>query len=179
MLVEHRGQYRQVGGAAWSPLFDWRDASPYLWDASGLPSGLYQVRIQPRSSGVVGSWILSGTFTLLPVLEVGGYKVEVMDFARSPDQIGGPGLRRAVNGTLRKGEDWRKKVWSGTAYCEDDAAAEAFRAACAEGGQVPVLGTAIDPTGAPLTCRVEISADDFVRVRATWYRVLSFTIYQV
>lgn len=83
-------------------------------------------------------------------------RVALDGLRRLPDERGGGGLRRTVNGQLRGRSDWVKGGWSCVLLAIGDAELAAVRAAANPDVSVQVSGSAFP---APFWARVEITGD--------------------
>lgn len=90
-------------------------------------------------------------------LTIAGVDYKVSGFRRLPDERGGGGLRRSVNGSLRAGVNWTARNWEAEVVCQSDAEANALYAAADIQSDVLLLGTG---TGS-VTTRLEITDDEY------------------
>lgn len=108
-------------------------------------------------------------------LVIGGVTVLATEFTRAQDEASNQ-PQRTISGQLRGEPDWVKRAWNATAYCADDAAAVTLRAAIPSDAAVTVSG---DLIGGSISARVQVTQDEYVPERLTWYRMIGLTIREV
>lgn len=112
-------------------------------------------------------------------LNLGPVEVKATTFRRLPDERGGGGLRRSVNGHLRGVSDWVKRGYAGDLLALDDTELAAVLAQANPDLEVTVTGDAL-PGVASLTARVEVSGDiRYERTGAGWFYHVPVTIREV
>lgn len=92
----------------------------------------------------------------MPALQIGTLEVKATDFRILPEERGGGGLRRTVNGQLRGRSDWVKRSWSATLYAEDETELAAIQLRADPDADISVSG---DLMGVTVSCRVTISGE--------------------
>lgn len=112
----------------------------------------------------------------MPALVIGGVTVKATDFRRLPNETGGGGLRRTVNGQLRGRSDWTKRAWAGSLLALDATELANIQAQADPDVSETVSGDAI---GSSVTCRVELGDVEYIRDRATWYFSVACTLREV
>ena len=90
-------------------------------------------------------------------LTVASVDYKVADFRRLPDERGGGGLRRTVNGHLRADVTWTARQWEAEVVCTTDLEASGVYSAADIQTDVLLSGTG---TGA-VTVRAEVVADEY------------------
>lgn len=112
----------------------------------------------------------------MAALLIDAVEVKAAELRRLPDEKGGGGLRRTVNGDLRGRADWTKLAWAGTLYAEDAAELAAILAAADGETDRTVTGDAIPGT---VTAKVSVTGDTpYVRSGATWYFMVPISVRQ-
>lgn len=113
----------------------------------------------------------------MPALVIGGVTMKATEFKRLPNERGGGGLRRTLNGDLRGRSDWSKRAWAGSVYAADTTELNAVLAVADPDADVNVSGDAI---GATVLSRVAVSGDiPYIRSAGTWYHIIPLSVREV
>jgi hypothetical protein len=112
----------------------------------------------------------------MAALIIGGLTVKPTTFTRLPDERGGGGFQRTVNGELRGRSDWTKRAWAGALLAEDDTELAAIQAQADPDVSETVSG---DLIGSSVTCRVLLGDIETIRDRTSWYYSVAFTLREV
>lgn len=106
---------------------------------------------------------------------VGGVTVKILRSRRVENEKNG-GPQRTLSGTLRGGPTWSKRAWEWEVYAADDSEAGVIRAATSETAAVSCSG---DIMGGTVSCRVEVTDEEWVRRDVSHYRVISLSLREV
>jgi hypothetical protein len=110
----------------------------------------------------------------MAVLVIDGLTVKATEFRALPDERGGGGNRRTINGDLRGRSDWVRRAWAGTVYAADATELAAVKLACDPDAEVAVSGDAI---GSSVTVRAAITGDTpYVRTKDGWYHLVPVSL---
>lgn len=113
----------------------------------------------------------------MAALKFGTLTVQVLEMNRLPDERGGGGLRRTLNGQLRARTDWVKRAWVGSLRCADATELAAVLAKANPDADVAVSGTVV---GASATARVSVAGDtQYVRTATGWFYRVPVSIREV
>lgn len=110
-------------------------------------------------------------------LIIGGVTVKVAEFRRLPDERGGGGLRRTVNGELRGRSDWVKRAWAADLLALNTTELTTMLAQMDPDVSETVSG---DRIGSSITARIEVGETVHVRTGTTLaYFTVPVTIREV
>lgn len=113
----------------------------------------------------------------MPFLVLDGLTVKATEFARLPDERGGGGLKRTVNGQLRGRSDWVKRGWTGVAYAADAAELTALLAKLNPDNSIAASGDAL---GESVTVRATVRGEiPYTRSAGAWYFVVPLSLREV
>lgn len=113
----------------------------------------------------------------MPALTIGSVNVKAVTFARLPDERGGGGMRRTLNGDLRGRSDWTRRAWTADLYVADGTELGTLLNAFDPDEDVNVSGDAI---GSTVSARVAITGEIvYTPDRAGWYYAVPITIREV
>jgi hypothetical protein len=116
-------------------------------------------------------------------LLIAGVQVAVIAFAREPEERGGGGLRRTLNGQLRGRTDWAKRAWSADLVAADAAALAVLLDLTNPDIERAVSGYLLENStwGATVNCRITRGDVVTIRARASAdrYYTLPVTIREV
>lgn len=112
----------------------------------------------------------------MPALVIGGITAKPMTWARLPDEKGGAGKRRTVNGHLRGTPTWVKRAWAADLVAVDDIELADLLAVIDTDANIAISG---DLPGATYTCGIERSEVETVRELGGWFYTIPITLRQV